>query len=372
MRRIRLGRIAIIIVVWTALGAVLTLYDHFLLQSHISGGFGARYSFVDALAFNLFSGTFGGLLGGIVLMYINHRMRGKPYVRSVALVVVFFVLIVSVITLLTAAGSTFFTFDRPFSDPAARDWFLDRILTTLHLKNIIFWAMVVALTMFAIQISDKFGPGNLWKIVVGKYHLPKEEQRIVMFLDLKSSTAIAEQLGDRRYHRFLADVFADITDPIIDSDAEIYQYVGDEVVICWKATAEDGNENCLTCFFAIERELQRRSERYLANYRVLPEFKAGAHCGNVVAGEVGIIKRDITYSGDVLNTAARIRGQCAPLESSLLISGSLRDLIDPDPRRWNSESKGAIPLKGKSATLELLSVSKAEPQFNTPLLTSDI
>ena len=39
---------------------------------------------------------------------------------------------------------------------------------------------------------------------------------------------------------------------------------------------------------------------YLQKYNVVPRFKAGAHIGNAIAGEIGIIKRDITYSGDVL------------------------------------------------------------------------
>lgn len=38
-----------------------------------------------------------------------------------------------------------------------------------------------------------------------------------MFLDLNSSTAIAEKLGDEKYHELLKDFFADITNPILDS-----------------------------------------------------------------------------------------------------------------------------------------------------------
>ncbi|WP_044220009.1 hypothetical protein [Chitinophaga pinensis] len=54
-----------------------------------------------------------------------------------------------------------------------------------------------------------------------------------MFLDLNSSTTIAETLGDKRYHAFLKDIFTDITNPILDKKGEIYQYVSDEVIVAW-------------------------------------------------------------------------------------------------------------------------------------------
>ncbi|MGR3301112.1 MAG: hypothetical protein ACUZ8I_01275 [Candidatus Scalindua sp.] len=52
-----------------------------------------------------------------------------------------------------------------------------------------------------------------------------------MFLDLKSSTTIAEEIGHRRYFEFISDFIADVTTPILNNHGEIYQYVGDEIVI---------------------------------------------------------------------------------------------------------------------------------------------
>ncbi len=76
-----------------------------------------------------------------------------------------------------------------------------------------------------------------------------------MFLDINSSTTIAEELGDQKYHELLKDFFSDITNPIIDNNGEIYQYVGDEVVVAWKY--EDGIENgkCIKCFFDIKTQI---------------------------------------------------------------------------------------------------------------------
>jgi adenylate cyclase len=58
-------------------------------------------------------------------------------------------------------------------------------------------------------------------------------KRIFLFIDLKSSTSIAESLGNLRYSEFLIDYYDDMTDAILMSKAEIYQYIGDEIVLTW-------------------------------------------------------------------------------------------------------------------------------------------
>ena len=62
------------------------------------------------------------------------------------------------------------------------------------------WGTITALTQFVFQMNAKFGQGTLWKIITGKYRRPKEENRIFMFVDLNSSTTIAERLGAKNYH----------------------------------------------------------------------------------------------------------------------------------------------------------------------------
>ena len=50
-----------------------------------------------------------------------------------------------------------------------------------------------------------------------------------MFLDMKSSTTIAEKIGNTQYFNLISEVFGDITDPILETDGELYQYVGDDI-----------------------------------------------------------------------------------------------------------------------------------------------
>src|SRR5690606_38055432 len=63
------------------------------------------------------------------------------------------------------------------------------------LRGTFYWLALLVITQLFIEINEKFSPGVFADIMVGKYFHPKVENRIVMFIDLKDSTPIAEKLG---------------------------------------------------------------------------------------------------------------------------------------------------------------------------------
>ena len=119
-----------------------------------------------------------------------------------------------------------------------------------------------------------------------------------MFLDLRSSTTIAEKLGHEKYSRLMQDCFNDLG-VVIENDAEIYQYVGDEAVLTWSMEGGLKDQNCIRAFFTFKERLERKSEYYQSTYGVQPEFKAGVNGGSVIVTEVGKYKKEIAYYGDV-------------------------------------------------------------------------
>ncbi len=208
---------------------------------------------------------------------------------------------------------------------------------------------------FIIQINKKFGPGNLWKMITGRYHKPIEEERIFLFLDLNDSTTLTEQLGNGLYSRMLKSCYYDLTDIILNYEAEVYQYVGDEVVLTWPISKGIENLNCIKTFFAYEKKLKERKEFYHRIYGVQPEFKAGMDAGIVTVTEIGEIKREIAFHGDPLNTASRILDQCKNLQKKLLISEHIANKIE----LFNGFDKnyiGDVHLKGKKKSVKLFSI----------------
>jgi len=191
---------------------------------------------------------------------------------------------------------------------------------------------------------------------LGRYFHPRREERIFMFLDLRSSTSIAEKLGEEQYFNFLKEVFEHATPGILNTKGQVYQYVGDEIVISWKTDRGKENANCIQCFFNIQGALMNKADYYKEKYGVVPEFKAGLHYGDVMAGEIGVVKREIAYSGDVLNTTARIQSKCNELGVNILLSKFLVNRLNLLPGSFEPRLIGDIALRGKEQSLELFTV----------------
>ncbi len=210
---------------------------------------------------------------------------------------------------------------------------------------------------FLMEVRRKVGPGNLGALVTGRYHRPRSEDRLFLFLDLRSSTTIAEELGHERYSQLIRECFHDLTDVVLESGASIYQYVGDEVVLTW--TARDGQSaaRCLEAFFAFQRKLEDRRDEYQSRFGVSPQFLAGAEAGNVTATEVGDIKRDIAYHGDPLNTAARLLELCKKADRRLLISDRIQSVIGDVPG-YLLDWRGEFQLRGKTESVGVYAVSR--------------
>jgi adenylate cyclase len=237
----------------------------------------------------------------------------------------------------------------------------DRVLSANFLVVAVYVTVVSFLFSFLRQVDGKSGPGNLWKLIIGMYHHPREEERIFMFLDLKGSTTHAERLGHVKFSRLIQDCFIDLS-VVIDHQAQIYQYVGDEAILFWDVAAGLENASCIRAFFRYTDRLESRAGYYQSQYGVLPVFKAGIHVGSAMVLEVGEIKREISYLGDLLNTAARIQGECNRLGENLLVSESLRGRLGEIPDDLSMTPIGKIELKGRTESVGILSVRREGPR----------
>ncbi|HTE31739.1 MAG TPA: adenylate/guanylate cyclase domain-containing protein, partial [Chryseolinea sp.] len=356
---LKLQQLKIIVIVWVGIGCIITIYDHLVLHTQNSLGTSETYSILMSAGRNIGAGLIGALIGGSILVfYINVKYPDKPYGFMIFFVSFSFICTIAFITIVMAVIIVPLNTHRPLSDPISIHALKGFVLDSHPLKSAIVWSIVVALTQLMLQVSIKFGPGVFIDLIRGKYHFPIEEKRVFMFLDLNDSTAMAEKLGDEKYHQLLRDFFADITNPILENKGSIYQYVGDEVVISWKYDEGMENATCIHCFFDLKQHIQKHKEKYLVRYGLIPTFKAGIHCGKVVAGEIGIIKRDITYSGDVLNTTSRIQNLCKELDHEVIASA---DVIPASglSKVFSTHFLGSIKLRGKEKELQLNGITES-------------
>ena len=77
------------------------------------------------------------------------------------------------------------------------------------------------------------------------------------------------------------------------------------------------------------------------------------HAGEVTAGFVGQIKKELIYSGDTMNTTARIRSMCNDLNESFILSEDFMSDFDP-PHGYQIDKIGTMELKGKDRTNKIV------------------
>ncbi|MEM7655962.1 MAG: adenylate/guanylate cyclase domain-containing protein [Bacteroidota bacterium] len=315
---------------------------------------------IDWILISTLTGFCLGFCTGLLDYWLFHtRLRRQPFlvvlaVRTVAYLgmVCFILLLILGIFLIISTGQSPLEL---WHSTLVQNWIAEGSFGYL----VLYCMVVLLILQFVTLVARLLGPNVLLNYLMGRYHEPKEEERIFMFMDLRSSTTIAERLGHLEWHNFLNDFFFDIAQPVRRYRGEIYQYVGDEVVISWPKETGLRRLNCIHCFFGIWRRIASRKESYLKKYGYEPVFKAGYHVGEVTVGEIGDYKRDVVFHGDVVNTASRIQVECNHYNRRLLLSNTLLDQLDLGDE-FTSEYITRLRLRGKNEELELHSLDPVE------------
>ncbi len=274
--------------------------------------------------------------------------RSMPFMKAVVIKSVLYLSVIAVPVLITGfiggilQGSAF------------RDFMSWMMSADFPITLLIIYPIHLVVS-FARHLNRLLGPRTLLRYLRGTYHRPRVERRIFMFLDMKSSTTLAETLGGQKYFSLLNTFFRDISEPILEREAEIYQYIGDEVVLTWPVKAGFRDANCIRVFFEILAEVERRRAYYEAEFGHVPEFKAGLHFGDVITAEIGDLKKEIVYNGDVLNTTARIESLCNEHGQQLIASEELvTHLVVPN--FLVAKSLGPVVLRGKAEPMPLVAL----------------
>ena len=303
----------------------------------------------------LIGGALLGLAYGILDVILDRpRLRQLPYLWLILTQTAFHLLL-----LIALAAALQLRGILHAGEPFTVTQWLGRTFSVNTLVIILYTAAVSFGFNFLKQVSRKFGPGNLRRLLLGKYYHPRLENRIFLFLDLKSSTTHAERLGHKCYSSLIQDCFRDLA-VALEHRAEVYQYVGDEAVLSWEVDPGLEDLNCLRAFYRFRDQLRARARHYEGLYGFVPEFKSGGNIGEVTGVEVGEIKREIAFHGDVLNTAARIQALCNHYGEEFLISEYLLKALPP-ASDFTFKAMGTMQLRGRQAPVEVYAVRRNSP-----------
>ena len=343
--------------IWLGSALVYSLMERGILGEQLYyPATGNPYNFEGNLLITSTSALIMGLMmGTIEILYLQKLFRRRSFGQKIVYKTGIYLTLMILFLVLTAVLSNARELNAGLFDVQVWE------NTWVFFTNFAFWglefylAATIGVSLFYAQVSENLGQGVLTNFFTGKYHKPLEEERIFMFLDMKSSTSIAERLGHVRYFEMLSTYYADLSDPVVQFSGELYQYVGDEMILSWTQKNGVANLNCLRCFFAMNEALQNRQEDYERDFGLLPEFKAGLHCGKVTTGEIGVIKTDIIFTGDVLNTTARIQGLCNSYQVDLLVSDNLLNQMNLGSD-FEARPLGERELRGRDEKVSLSTI----------------
>lgn len=341
------------IVAWIVGSSIYSLITYLILEE-------VNYSLYTAKEWIIYSLSVGfviGFLNGLFEVVLFNRLFNKMKFVYVVLNKTLFFFIAFIFTVMF-----YILFKNYILIPAGItlskevDGFIEVFQSNLVMRHALVGLIINFMINFFMQVKRKMGKGVLLNLFLGRYHRPRREERIVMFLDLTSATAIAEKLDLYKYSSFLKDFFYDIDDAINETKGAIFQFVGDEVVILWHPKDGNENNNCINFFFKAQKVIRDHKAIYLEKYGVFPQFKAGLHFGTVVITEVGGSKQEIAYHGDTINTTARIRSTCNQFKECLLVSAELLSRLNDLDKSYSVESVGVANFKGKAHVVGLFGV----------------
>jgi adenylate cyclase len=211
--------------------------------------------------------------------------------------------------------------------------------------------------VLTLQVAGLLGRRTFRNLMLGRYRNPRAERRFFLFVDVIGSTAIAERLGALQAHRFLAAVFSATAEPVAACRGEIYQYIGDEIVVTW--TEEEGRPQArpLHCFFLMEAALRDLRETFRGQFAAEPGLRAALHLGEVIAGEVGEQRRAIVYHGDVMNTASRLEQATRELGCRFIASADAVAALE-STEEFQLKDLGALTLRGRKEPIRAWAVDQ--------------
>jgi adenylate cyclase len=224
-------------------------------------------------------------------------------------------------------------------------------------SSILFAFGLSAFLNLVFEVAALVGFRTLRSLLTGRYVQPKLEERVFLLIDMKDSTGMAERLGSIKFHELLNDFFRDVTAAALECEAEIHKYVGDEAILTWPAGEGLTDGGCLECPFIAADLIERNRAAYLARYGILPSFRAAAHYGEIVAGELGDVRREIAFIGDTLNVAARLLDSAKTLGCEVLVS---EDLLQQAalPEGIKAERLPTLTVRGRAAPLGIAALRR--------------
>jgi adenylate cyclase len=214
--------------------------------------------------------------------------------------------------------------------------------------------LVIAFSVIGIVVMRTvhfIGIETLFHLMIGTYHRPVIQEKVLLFLDINNSTGLSERLGAVQIKSLVGKFLFDISKPITDHGGEIYLYKGDGLIALWNWDEAMRGNKILRAIDAVFAAVRREEAAYQREFGVVPRFRIGVHGGEVVVSEQGDTKRAIGVYGSTINIAARMEEAAKAHGVGCAISGDVAQALSDDERQL--QPLGDEQVKGISVEIPI-------------------
>ena len=249
--------------------------------------------------------------------------------------------------------------------------FGDRIPSGSRIREIAQLERATMLLDNALRSFSLFAPVGIVRDLIdsGRPLAPGMEQRFmtVLFSDVESFTAIAEQLSPQELSQQTSRYFENVTSAVAEEGGTIDKFIGDSVMAFWGAPVAMDDHVFRACVAALRasRRMTKLNGQWASEGRRQMRVRFGVHCDTVVVGNVGSPERlSYTVMGDGVNLASRIEGLNKQFGTSICISENVHERV---AGRVVARALGRVPVKGRVTEImvyELLGVAgSSDPEL---------
>lgn len=298
-----------------------------------------------------------GLLTGLFEVRKNTILKVRwlwRHINLIRIVVFFFIIVISSLF----SCLVMIAIEEMWTTHQILPRFIEIIMSSAFRIVMLFLVIVSIINVALLSFMDWHGTATFSSIITGHIYLTNKEERVFLFVDLNSSTEISTKIGFQKYSELLESCFDELRILSQKYEAEIYQYVGDEIILSWPKKKALKNNQCFKVFLHFKSILQDKATSFHDRFNATPTFKAALSQGIVLSSIAGLHEKHKAYYGQPLHRAARMLEKCKNYRLDFLCTQELKD----DTQQGDIHFKfiASTRLRGEQETSHLFSIESNE------------
>jgi len=186
----------------------------------------------------------------------------------------------------------------------------------------------------------------------------QERDMTVLFADIRSFTALSENMTPPENFAFINTYLGKVSPAIRRNNGFIDKYIGDAVMALFPRSSSDGVRAAID----MQKEVNIYNQQREKNGLFPIAIGIGLHAGNLMLGTIGERERmESTVIADAVNLASRLEGLTKVYGAGIIVSGAIIERLD-DPKKYNYRFVDRVTVKGKRNAVSVFEIYDTETE----------